>query len=189
VVGTAERCAVGERAAMLLDAFRAVLEQVPNACLLLARDGGAGDEILSRARRLDLEARLRFFDRNILTAYRALDAFVTLRAGPAGPGRRVAEAMACGLPIVASHDLRFDNAADDDVAWRTVFTPPALAAGLVVLARSASERARLSAAARQHAARHLDIDKNVHMLEDVYAHCVARSPRPWTCKKELIQAR
>jgi hypothetical protein len=77
--------------------------------------------------------------------------------------------------------------AEDSALWVEP-RPRAIAQALSMLARSASERTRLGAVARQRAVRHLDIDLSARLLETAYAHCVGRTPRPWP-SRQLLAAR
>jgi glycosyltransferase involved in cell wall biosynthesis len=109
---------------------------------------------------------------------------VTLAAEQGGACRTLAEAMACGLPVVASNHERHV-----EIGGRHVLLveprPRAVREALLELGRSAAWRHELGLEARRFAAGHLDIDVAVRLLEAAYAHSVALSPHPWSARRAL----
>jgi glycosyltransferase involved in cell wall biosynthesis len=179
VVGAVGRLIAAKRFDLLLDSLPAIRAQIPRALLLLAGEGPERAALLQRARRLGLEASVRLpgWRPEILPAFHALDLFVMPGQGPDGSGRPLAEALGCGLPVLAlRHPLvqHLDGGAVRLVEARV----EALARAVVEVCRSDHERSLRGAAARRHAVAHFDIDRGARLLETVYAHCVARTPRP-----------
>jgi glycosyltransferase involved in cell wall biosynthesis len=111
--------------------------------------------------------------------------FVTL--GDNGSGRTLAEAMACGLPVVALRTPLHAELANETSIWVEP-RPRAVAQALGLLARSVAERSRLGAEARPRAVRWLDVDTAARLLENAYAHSVGRTPRPRP-SRELLPSR
>jgi UDP-glucose:(heptosyl)LPS alpha-1,3-glucosyltransferase len=86
----------------LLEAFRIVLEQLPDARLLIGGKAPAGDvRALAVNRRVGREARAIGFVRDLSAAYSGADVLVfPTRFDPWG--LPIAEALACGTPVAAS---------------------------------------------------------------------------------------
>jgi len=111
------------------------------------------------------------------TALRALDVVVHASTAPEPFGLVIAEAMACGRPVVMSHAGGAAELVTPDIDALT-HTPgdvTALAAAIERLARDAALRARLGAAARATAERMFDRARLAHDLIPVY-ESVVRSP-------------
>ena len=111
------------------------------------------------------------------TALRALDVVVHASTAPEPFGLVIAEAMACGRPVVMSHAGGAAELVTPDIDALT-HTPgdvTALAAAIERLARDAALRARLGAAARATAERMFDRARLAHDLIPVYESAV-RSP-------------
>jgi glycosyltransferase involved in cell wall biosynthesis len=190
VVGAVGRLVPAKRHDLTLEAFHTLLSQVPGAHLLLLGEGSEADALRRQAQRLGIGERVHVHGwiEAIERAFWALDVFVTLSDAREGFGVRVSEAMACGLPIVARQSPLYEEILGSRVAHLVLPRPELVAASLASLERSPTERERIGLLSRQHAARQFDIDIGAHLLEDVYAHCVARTPRPWGFREELMQA-
>jgi len=89
----------------IIDAFAILVEELPNAHLVLVGEGSEDDKIHQRIRKLDLEERVRHVknvsDRELFSYYSVSDVFVTGTLYEGLP-QVILEAMACGLPIVAT---------------------------------------------------------------------------------------
>ncbi|WP_186378749.1 glycosyltransferase family 4 protein [Sphingobium sp. B2] len=91
--------------AFLLTAFARIREQVPNACLLLLGDGPLQDAVRTQAAALGLTdaVHLLGFRRDVPALTNIADIAVST-SRQEGLGLGLAEAMACGLPVIASED-------------------------------------------------------------------------------------
>ncbi len=101
--GCVARLAQVKRQQDLIDAFAMIAEQAPQAELVLIGDGPMRSELQARVRRSGLESRIRFLGarRDIEQILPLLDAFV-LCSLTEGMSNAVLEAMACGLPVIAT---------------------------------------------------------------------------------------
>ena len=90
----------------LLEAWRAVVAGVPDAQLLVAGDGPEAGPLRRLADRLGIAASVRFLgsvdERTLLACYHAADVAVVPTRALEGFGLVVLEALATGLPVVAS---------------------------------------------------------------------------------------
>jgi sugar transferase (PEP-CTERM/EpsH1 system associated) len=103
VVGIAARFAPVKDHATLLDAFRLVLDERPDAKLVLCGDGPLRADLEDRARRLELGEAVRFLGvrRDVPALLRTWDLFA-LSSLSEGTSVTLLEAMAAGLPAVAT---------------------------------------------------------------------------------------
>jgi glycosyltransferase involved in cell wall biosynthesis len=168
----AGRLAPEKGADVLLEAWAALAPETP-ATLCLVGDGPERAALEARARALGIDGRVRFAGARADVApwLRAADLFV-LPSRTEGLSVALLEAMACGLPVVATDVGATREAAGPDGA---VVVPPgrpdALAAALATVLRDAGRARALGAAARARAvagfgieavaARHLDLYREV----------------------------
>jgi len=180
VVGAVGNLLPHKRLDVLVDAMPLVLDRVPHAWFLIAGDGPERERLRQQAHRLGVESRLRctgWLD-DIVRAYRALDAFVLLGDGREETGLTLAEAMACGIPALVRRSPLAQELCGDRAAIQLDARPRDVARRIIELAQSSNDRSRLAALARSHALRHFDITSSARLLEEIYAHCVARPHRP-----------
>lgn len=104
LLGTIARLTRQKGHAFLLDAVPAILKQFPQAHFLLVGDGPLNEKLQSHANRLGVGNAVHFlgFRRDVREILNALDVFV-LPSLYEGLPNAVLEAMACGLPVVATH--------------------------------------------------------------------------------------
>jgi glycosyltransferase involved in cell wall biosynthesis len=154
---------------VFLEAAPLVLERVPDAQLAVVGDGDLREELERRAGELGVADRVRFL-RFLPPASRQLasvDVFVLPSAWEAFP-ISVLEAMACGVPTVATDVGGTAEALDDGVTGLLCppGDPPALADRVARLLGDPSLRERMGEAAR---ARHASL----FTLERMVAETVA----------------
>lgn len=105
-VAYAGRLASNKGLAHLLDAWAGVAKRHPSVDLILAgRDWGVGDALRGQARALGIEGRVRFVGHLDDATYRATIANATCLVLPSeweAFGIVLLEAMACGVPVVAT---------------------------------------------------------------------------------------
>ncbi|MEN9558570.1 MAG: hypothetical protein RL141_939 [Candidatus Parcubacteria bacterium] len=149
------------------------LQQIPDAHLLLVGDGSERGHFKAQAKDLGIVDRCHFLDRLapdvLIEAYRCMDVLAFPSTSLAEAFGLVAlEAMACGIPVVAS-DIPGVRSV---VADAGILVPPKNASALATALRSvlsdAALRQRLSAAARERAARQFSWDRHVDGLIEAY---------------------
>jgi phosphatidylinositol alpha-mannosyltransferase len=159
-----------------LDAFARVASAVDDAHLVVVGDG---DE-RSALQRLDAGTRSRVIrlgarpNRDLPGILAACDAFLAPNVGGESFGMVLVEAMAAGLPVVASAIPGFDEVVEDGVDG--ILVPPGDAVGFAeALARVLTDddlAGRLSATGRAHAARY-DWGTVAAEVEEAYRDAVA----------------
>jgi glycosyltransferase involved in cell wall biosynthesis len=139
---------------VLIDAFERLAREEPGAGLVLAGDGPLREELKAAGRASDAGHRIRLVGERAVDAnfYGSLDLFAYPSVAGAY-GLVVLEAMACGLPVVASRLQGTDELIAEDGNGLLVHPadPSALATALLRLVRSAAERRRLGDQARHDA--------------------------------------
>jgi colanic acid/amylovoran biosynthesis glycosyltransferase len=162
---------------VLIEAVALLTRQGVPVHLLLVGDGPWRERLRRAAETAGVTDRVRFAGATDRDGVRAALADADVVAAPSVPtraGKRegipvaLMEAMACGLPVVASHLSGIPELVEDGTAGLLV--PPgdasALAAALHRLARDPALRARLGAAGRRRVVAEFDLERNVrHLLE------------------------
>lgn len=163
----------------LLDAIARLVERRPNLVLLLAgRDGALTPELLRHQARLRLGDRVRFLGHRAdvpdLLAASDVFAFPSLSEGLGGA---VIEAMALGLPVVASDIPALREVVEVGRTGDLVepASGAALAAGLESLLDSPVRRAAYSERAIRRFRERFDIGRSARRMIDLYRSLV--SPR------------
>jgi len=150
----------------LIEAWRVIASERPEACLVLVGEGGGDQEACEGQLRQDvaahgLTASVRFTGavNNVEDWLRAADIFVFPTHDEAF-GLSLVEAMACGLAVVSTRVGGLaDIVRDDDNALAVPPASPArLAKALRVLLDDPGYRQRLGSAARTHVRAHEDVD-------------------------------
>jgi len=161
--------------APLLQAFADAPAAASLRLVLAGPAGDASDALLARARRADLAGRVLFpgavDDRTLLALYRGATA-VVFPSLFEGFGLPVLEAMACGVPVLASEEGAAPEVRGDAVALCRAADPSSLTAALQQLLESPARRADLVARGRLHVARFsAEALARAHLA--LYAECVA----------------
>jgi glycosyltransferase involved in cell wall biosynthesis len=155
VVGAVARFDPVKGLDVLLDAFARARRLVPEASLLLIGDGEGGRRLRAQAARLGVEDRVVFAGaiEDAVRCLPAVDLFVSASHGEGLP-LSMLEAMACGLPVVATRVPGHVDAVEDAVTGLLV--PPApgvLGDAVALLARDPARRAAMGAAGRKRVER------------------------------------
>jgi glycosyltransferase involved in cell wall biosynthesis len=160
----------------LIAAFAELHGQHAGAELVLVGEGplrGVVEEAIARA---GLAARVHLLGlrRDIADILRAFDVFA-LASHWEGLPRVVPQAMAAGLPVVATHTGGIDDAVrDGETGWLVApGDTRALAARLLDLARS-PEQAREMGGRASERVEEFSARRMVDQLAELYAECVAR---------------
>ena len=163
---------------VVLDAFARVIEEVPNAQLVLKHGAGEAPDLgpLEGSDQVRLVGRVPY--ERMADLFRAADVFLSVPTTDSSP-RSVWEAMACGCTCVIS-----------DLPWVHELIRPGIEALVVPIeaARiadslcdaltSAALRERVASAARDLVVEHRDRRREMDRLEQLYATVVARGAAP-----------
>ena len=148
--------------------------------VMLVGDGPCLEDLTAQAEELAISGRVHFLGRRseLETLYPALDVFV-LSSLREGSPNVLLEAMACGLPVIATRVGGVPELIDDEVEGLLI--PPgdadALAGALRRLAGDPDLRFRLGKAARQRVERDLTLERMVAKHEALYERLLAGSPQ------------
>ena len=160
----------------LVQGFSRVLEEYPDACLLMAgREGDATGRLSSAVAELGLGDSLHLLGHrdDVTDLYVAADilVFPSLYEGAAGA---VLEAMALRLPVVGSETVAdvLDGGKLGEIVPRS--DPDALAAAVIRLLRDPARRNDLAEAARRKFDRHHKIETVADRTSDLYRSLTAR---------------
>jgi len=105
----------------------------------------------------------------------SLDAQVFLVPGTDGSCRAVREAMAMGLPVIASRrGILPELVADGERGLVVDDTPEGLAAAIVALARDQARRKALGANARRYAIEHFALNRQAELVGGIYGELLSR---------------
>lgn len=156
----------------LVEAFAQV--DVPDARLMIAGRGAELENLKAQAERLGVAGRVEFLGLrdDVDQLLHQVDVFVHPARWEEAFGYSVAEAMACGLPVVSTDRGALGELIEDGVTGRLVPAedPAAMARAISALLGDPGEAARLGAAARAKAEREFDYRRAVaDMIEVVEA--------------------
>ena len=177
VFGCVARITPVKRHVDLLDAFAEVRRNVPQARLLLVGDGPGLPDIQAKIAELGLgeDVHLLSFRDDVADLLPAMDALV-LCSSSEGMSNAILEAMACGLPVVATavggnlHLVQHEQTG--------LLVPPldpiSLAASLQWLAQSPLARKRMGLAARTRIEREFSLDAMVLAFDRLYRRLLGR---------------
>ena len=139
---------------LLVRALPAVAEQVPSARVLLVGDGAERQRLEAVAASLDVTRQLRLAGETLdVAAYLAAADVVAVPSRNEGMGRVIVEAMALGLPVVATAVGGIPDVVTDGECGRLIAPEDvdALSAALIELGRDPALRRKLGEAAMQRA--------------------------------------
>lgn len=176
VLGTAVRIHPHKKIEELLDAFRLVHDGNAEVTLHVAGGPDFGQEAYFEAlQRSTSDLPVTWLGETAVEPFlRTLDVFA-LVAEPAGCPNASLEALAAGLPVVATDVGGMTDQIEDGVSGRLVprADPAALAAALSDLCAGATLRARLGAAARERATALFSVAR---MVDDYRRICLPCAP-------------
>jgi glycosyltransferase involved in cell wall biosynthesis len=163
-----------------LSALALLREQSVDVAAAIVGDGPLKAELRARAADLGLGPHVRFIDArtDIERVLPAFDVFVSSSVSE-GLSNSILEAMATGLPVVATHVGGTDELVDDG---RTgVLVPPsdphALARALRQMISNTELRLGMGASARRRAEREFDLERMIREYERVYL-ALSQASRP-----------
>ena len=155
----------------MLAAFRLVVNQIPDTRLVLIGDGPCMIELRNEVNRLGIASQVDFLGArfDIPKLLNTFDIF-TLSSTTEGISMTILEAMACGLPVVAT-----DVGGNREIVQPTqcglivpACDPQALAAAYVELLRDHTRRAQMSRAARDRVVKHFSLTAMVRGYHHLY---------------------
>lgn len=163
----------------LLEAFTSVVAQIPSARLVIA--GGVGDELAAVRRHVDamscagITVTGAVAPADVQDVMRAHSVYCLPSYGEPY-GMSVLEAMACGLPVVATRAGGIpDLVTDEGARLVPVRDPVRLAAALVEVLRSRELQQRMGRHNRQRVEARFDAEAAVDRLEDAYHAVITRA--------------
>jgi len=158
--------------ATLLEAFRAVLDEVPAASLVVVGDGPLAADLRERASRHGVRDRTTFtgFLPTREEVYGVMQASDVCCMPSWSEGFCVAavEAMACGLPVVASDLAVFREVVGDAGRFVPPDDPDAIATSLVNLLTNGSTRDALATRARRIAREKYPLERTANAYHELF---------------------
>ncbi len=171
LIGTACRLEPIKGLSYLIDAMALLIEEFPGLRLEIAGEGSQRDHLESCCRAADLEEHVRFLGwcDDLPSVMRRWTIFV-LPSLEEGFGITAAEAMACGIPVVASNVGGLCEIVEDG---RTgLLVPPkdacALAKGVSSLLHDRGAAERMAQLGRERVRQHFSAAAMVHDIEQIY---------------------
>lgn len=170
----------------LLDAARLVVAAEPSAHFVLVGDGPLRDESARRAEQTGIGDRITWT--GLLSdpigegAYAAADVVCQLSRWQEGFGYTIAEAMACGKPVVGSRVGAIPELIDDGVSGFLVAPRNAaeVADKVLRLLQDPQLRLKMGSAARLIAQQRFDLARNIAEL--VWLYGIAPKPAAWEAR-------
>ena len=175
VVGTVSRLAPDRGHLPLLEAFRRIRDEIPEARLLLTGKGEYREAIVRRAERLGLRPGREvilsgYWDGDLRDVLCQLNVFVLQSGGSAGTARALLEAMAYGLPSVVARADGLDEIVEHGTSGVVVppSDPNAMAGAIIGLLREPERAEALGRGARERAASVFDERVQGDRVEAMY---------------------
>lgn len=161
----------GKRLNMLIQAMPTVLQHMPNAQLVIAGGGSERQRLEALINELELSnnARVISSDNKTELIYAASDISVLPSQGEGLPGNAI-EAMACGLPLVATPCGGLAEVAENGVSgiFVTNQTAIGLAEAIIPLLQNKDQRVRMGNAARSRVEKLFDVRNTASSTISIY---------------------
>lgn len=174
VIGTVGRIEPGKGHDLLIRAMPQVLQEFPEALLLIAGAGPAGhvQRIADLIHSLGLRDRVRLegFQEDVASFLRALDVFA-FGSRSEGFGLAVAEAMAAGKPVIAARIPPMDEIVEDGETGLLVDpeSPDAFGRAIVALLREPATAERMGTAGRSRVAERFEASRMAADVLRIYS--------------------
>jgi L-malate glycosyltransferase len=161
---------------VLLDASRWIFEKIPNSYLVLVGDGPLHERLTGLARDYKIRDRVRFLGwrSDVPEILNALDVYV-LASESEGMSNTILEAMACGLPVVAT--AVGGNVELVDRAGGLLvppYNPKTLAEAVSLLLADPARRETMGSLARRRVEEHFSLETMAENYAGVYLDVVSR---------------
>jgi len=182
VVGSVARLVPNRGHELLIEGFRLLLRELPEARLLLVGKGEGRLRLERRVKELGLSERIRFAgyrDTDLPQVLAAIDCFALMGAGSDESCRAALEAMAAATPVVA----RGVGALPETVVHGETGLlisddrPESVAAALKEILQDPERARRMGVAGRLRAEREFDPEQAVDIVEAAYHQVLARLRR------------
>ncbi len=181
VISAVGRLSAEKGLAVLLQAFRALLAEHPEARLVIAGEGDQELPLKALAKELDIAEKVEFpgFVVDPRKLYEASDLFVSSSLREGLPNVLL-EAMAYQLPVVCTNIAGVPSLVQSGENGQLVEPGDhhMLAAELAILAGDPQRRERLGQAARQVIEQRFSFAKRMETMKDIYRTLLARQPQP-----------
>jgi L-malate glycosyltransferase len=161
---------------VLLEASRSIFEKIPNSYLVLVGDGPLHEQLTRLARDYKIHDRVRFLGwrSDVPEILNALDVYV-LASESEGMSNTILEAMACGLPVVAT--AVGGNVELVDRAGGLLvppYNPKTLAEAVSLLLADPARRETMGSLARRRVEEHFSLETMAENYAGVYLDVVSR---------------
>lgn len=181
VVGMVVAFGPRRRIDIALGAIKRLAERIPELRLLMIGRGKVWDVIEKPAMELGIRDRVILGgycrDDRLVEAYRSMDVLAYPMPGTDKSCRTVREAMACGLPVVATHVGFLPRLVEDGVTGRLVeLSSESMAEAVESLYRDRTRMRRMGEAARETAQRRFSRLKQAEHTLAFYRHVAELSP-------------
>ncbi|MBK5957166.1 hypothetical protein CCR97_02950 [Rhodoplanes elegans] len=161
--------------AFLLDEFACVLQQRPNAELIVAGDGPEHQNLVNQAAELGINGQVRFIGHVPDITCRLIDSDIFVHASEVeGMSNAVLEAMTLGLPsVVVDAPGVSECHRESETGFIVERRPGAMVGPLLTLIDDADLRRKLGNAARRRVEREYSIEANVARYHALYRRLLA----------------
>jgi glycosyltransferase involved in cell wall biosynthesis len=179
VIGTVSRLSAEKDIETMLSAFRLVLEEMPEARLVIAGDGPRAGSLKADAAERGVSGSVEFLGErsDVATVLTKFGVF-TLSSTTEGLSMTVLEAMSAGLPVVATDVGGNREIVSDDCGLIVPSRDPrALADGYLALLRDPARRTRLGESGRAKVVAHFSLRKMLDGYADLYNEMLLRKGR------------
>jgi L-malate glycosyltransferase len=161
---------------VLLEASRLIFDKIPNSYLVLVGDGPLHEQLVRLARDYKIHNRVRFLGwrSDVPEILNALDVYV-LASESEGMSNTILEAMACGLPVVAT--AVGGNVELVDRAGGVLvppYNPKSLADTVSLLLSDPARRETMGSLARRRVEEHFSLEMMAENYARVYLDVVSR---------------
>lgn len=182
VVGSVARLAPNRGHELLIEGFRLLLRELPEARLLLVGKGEWRSRLESRVNHLELKERILFTgyrDNDLPQVLAAMDCFALIGTGSDESGRAALEAMAAAKPVIARGVGALPETVVDGETGLLLpdDRPESVAAALREILQDSERARRMGAAGRLRAEREFDPERAVGTVEAAYHEVLARRGR------------
>ncbi|MBI4610684.1 MAG: glycosyltransferase family 4 protein [Candidatus Rokubacteria bacterium] len=179
VIGSVARLAPNRGHELLIEGFRLLLRQVPEARLLVVGKGEARPRLQRLVGELGLGDRILFIgyrDSDLPQVLAALDCFVLMGGGSDESCRAALEAMAAGKPVVARRVSALPETIADGETGLLIpdDRPESVTRALAEILRDPERARRMGTAGRLRAERDFHPEQAVRVVEGAYHAVLAR---------------
>ncbi|KPK39762.1 MAG: hypothetical protein AMJ78_07990 [Omnitrophica WOR_2 bacterium SM23_29] len=175
IIGIISRLAPEKGHIYLIEAFKELLVEIPDAQLIIVGEGRSGSELKNKVRELGIESVVYFFGETLNTKEFLAIMDVFTRPSENEPfGLAIVEAMLMGVPVVATDAGGYKTILDEGRFG--ILVPPkdsvALKDALVRILTDSNLVKRLRETAREYAIQNFSADRMAEKVEVVYKEVI-----------------